>query len=93
VVVIPSSGRDLWQAEQAGRGEGQGRAPSSLKHYSTAHRSFQDDKQTDNTVHEPSYSGRDDKVIGITEQGQPYSTGPQIPPCGRDDKAVVMTGR
>jgi hypothetical protein len=76
LVVIPTAGRELWQAEKAGMGKGQRRAPSWQQSHSTTHRSFQDDK-----------------ARGITEQGKPHSSANQVPPCGRDDKAIVRTGR
>jgi hypothetical protein len=66
---------------ESSMGEVQRRTPFHQQPYSTAHRSFQDDK-----------------VIVSTEWGQHYSRNNQSrelsgPPCGRDDKVIVIKGR
>ena len=68
-LVIPTEGRDLWEAEQVGIGKEQGRALFHPQTNSTTHRSFQDDKARVITDYWQAYSitnqippcGRDDK--------------------------------
>jgi hypothetical protein len=73
VVVIPTEGRDLWVAEQAGRGAEQRRASFWQRVDGIKHRSFQEDKARVSAEQGQPYSrnnqlpacGRDDKVIVI----------------------------